>query len=189
MNFVRTSRLLAALAVAGAFLAACGSSPEATGTDKSAEVATVVGSSSPAKGSTPAAKPAGATERPLIRVDTSDAEKTALTQAWFSCQAKLGAKVDSRSADGSIRAIKDPVPDSIVKACAAKEPETVPQRSARLDPDYQNKMDKWVACVRSHGIKAGSDADNAGFISFDGGLPPDSAFHWIDSCQAEAFGG
>ncbi|WP_217167694.1 hypothetical protein [Streptomyces sp. AC512_CC834] len=77
------------------------------------------------------------------------------------------------------------------KTCAAKEPETLPQRAAGEDLEYQDKYqdkyDKWLECMRSHGIKVEAAPDDPGSFGFTEGLPAADKEKWVKKCESEAF--
>lgn len=135
-------------------------------------------------------------ERPLIRPDTTE-EEWRLGQVYQECQAQYGlAKYmiknegDGRNEGGSWKGYKggnDKLWRAALKACASKEPGTLPQRAAREDPEYQDKYEKWLKCMRSHGLKVSATPENPGIFAFDEGLPPDSQMKWIKKCEADAF--
>ncbi|WP_328564955.1 hypothetical protein [Streptomyces coelicoflavus] len=137
-------------------------------------------------------------ERPLIRPDTSAEEQERLTQIYRSCLEEHGYK----RLEGYSGKVGDPdKPDAATlarneekfapaqKACAGKEPEELWQRAYREDPEYQDKFDKWLTCMRSHGLKVAPSADDPGLFSFEEGLPPAGMEQWVDTCEAEAFAG
>ncbi|MGW4102555.1 hypothetical protein [Streptomyces sp. NPDC004976] len=184
---------MAATLASLAWLTACGgdggdaqSSGEA-GNDKG--VASVTG------GDEKPVEPATRAERPLIRPDTSAEEKERLFQVYSSCLEQHGYK----KLEGYSGKMGDPKPDPAVlarneakfapaqKACAAKEPEELWQRAYREDPEYQDKFDKWLKCMRSHGLKVAPSPDDPALFSFEDGLPPTDKAKWVDKCEAEAF--
>ncbi|MDX3319693.1 hypothetical protein PV415_22565 [Streptomyces sp. ME03-5684b] len=137
-------------------------------------------------------------ERPLIRPDTSAEEEDRLIQVYTSCLEQHGYK----KLEGYSGKVGDPnKPDSATlarnearfapaqKACAAKEPEELWQRAYREDPEYQDKFDKWLKCMRSHGLEVAPSPDDPGTFSFEDGLPPVNEEKWVDKCEAEAFTG
>ena len=174
-----------------ALITGCGGKSEA---DKSAEdkgVASLTGTGS-GSGTGGKASPSPAQlERPLIRPDTTDEEETRLNQLYLDCQAQHGlTPYMMKNEDGSWKGYKggnDPLRDKARQACASKEPETLPERAAREDPEYQDKFDKWISCMRSHGLKVSAAPDSPGVFAFDKGLPPDNLFKWVKKCEADAF--
>ncbi|MCX4907001.1 hypothetical protein [Streptomyces sp. NBC_00878] len=183
-HFGRCLTTVTALASLALITACSGES----GSAKSAEDKGVASVTEPSGKSSQA--PAQA-ERPLIRPDTTEEEETRLGQLYQECQAQHGlAKYMIKNEDGTWKGYKggnDELWEKAKKACASKEPETLPQRAAREDPEFQDKNEKWLKCMRSHGLKVSAAADNPGMIAFDDGLPPDSQMKWIKKCEADAF--
>lgn len=132
-------------------------------------------------------------ERPLIRPDTSQEEEERLWQVYYDCLAQQGlklAKNEGEGYEGTYKGIAEQDQKKVQaakKGCAAKEPETLPERASREDPKYQDKYDKWLDCMRSHGLKVEAAPDQPGTFGFTEGLPPESKAKWIRKCEAEAF--
>jgi hypothetical protein len=175
-----TLRRLAVFAVVAATgaLSACGAE-SASGDEPN--VATVAGASAGASVPVVSAS-ATAEERPLIRTDTSAEEEDRFYEVWIAC---LEANGLPRKETGLQASVSAEVEAKAQTACSSKHPESVWERAKRLDPQYADKLHVWVACLRSHGIKANEDN---GFVSFEDGLPSGSKEQWIDKCQDEAFG-
>jgi hypothetical protein len=126
-------------------------------------------------------------ERPLIRPDTSKEEEWRLVQVHMDCIAQQGVKM-YKNDDGSYKGhdSSSTKAKAALEKCRSKEPETLPQRAAREDPEYQDKYERWLKCMRSHGLKV-SPAEN-GFFSFDDGdMGTPEQSKWIKKCEAEAF--
>lgn len=177
-------RLLAAVtALAGTLLlGACGGGADQSKDEESTGVASVTG---PTKGT--GEKPAKQVERPLVRPDSSDEEQLRVWRVYYDCMAKQGVEV-GKNKEGDLSGIKDRDKDPKFpagqKKCGHLEPETPSWRSAREDPDFRNKADKWVKCMRSHGAVATVGDD--GMFALD-----DATVHvgleWSDKCEAEVF--
>ncbi|MFG2195856.1 hypothetical protein [Streptomyces sp. NPDC048639] len=127
-------------------------------------------------------------ERPLLRPDSSDEEQSRLWDVYYDCLDKQGVKM-SKNEDGSYKGINDADTDPKFpagqKKCGQKEPEMLSWRSAREDPDFRNKADKWLKCLSSHGIEATVGDD--GMLALENGLPPAGKDKWLGKCEAEAF--
>ncbi|MFK4149288.1 hypothetical protein [Streptomyces sp. NPDC004065] len=126
-------------------------------------------------------------ERPLIRPDTSEEEKDRLNQVYQDCLAKHGAKM-LKNEDGSWKGAfrsGDPKYPAAQRACAHKERETLTMRSAREDPQFREKADRWVACLRKHDVVATVGDD--GLLAFPDGTNLDHNIEWADKCEAEVF--
>jgi hypothetical protein len=172
--------VVAALA-ATVTLVACGGGSESAGGSGDKDVASV-NDDSRKESQAP-----GQVERPLIRPDTSKEEEARLVQVHIDCIAQQGVKT-YKNDDGAYKGYDN----SSTKAkaaeetCRSKEPETLPQRAAREDPEYQDKYESWLKCMRSHGLEV-SPAEN-GFFSFDDGdMGTPEQQKWIKKCEAEAF--
>ncbi|ASQ99829.1 hypothetical protein [Streptomyces sp. 11-1-2] len=186
--FVRRLTVIAAL-TSLSLLTACSGEQESSGKAGDKDVASVTGGD---KKSDEAVQ----VERPLIRPDTSKEEEWRLTQVHLDCLSQQGLKMIKNKGgetDGTYKGIDTRAEKNqnkiaaAKKVCAAKEPETLPQRAAREDPEYQDKYDKWLKCMRSHGLKVSATPDQPGIFSFDEGLPPADKEKWVKKCEAEAF--
>ncbi|MFD5425450.1 hypothetical protein [Streptomyces sp. NPDC127084] len=181
-------RLLATLtALTASFLiGACSGESESAQDTKDTGVASVTGSQKNAKDTN--GSPVAQVERPLIRPDTSDEEEHRIDQLYQDCLAKQGVKM-LKNDDGSYKGVfdrdTDPRYPEAQKKCQSKEPETLTQRSAREDPDFRDKADRWVRCLRSHDVVA--TVDDEGFLSFDDGSNLEHKIKWADKCEAEVF--
>jgi hypothetical protein len=170
-----TSRRLAAvLAVAViSSLAACdGGSSTGTAADDKPEVATIVSS-----GASPSAS--AASERPLIRTDTSVEESERLYKLYYDCLGQNGVEIDRGRPNQ-----RSPKYEQARKACESKEPETIWQRAKRTDPEYNDKLRDWVTCIRAFGIDAWEENGSLAFNS----LPSDEGMRHVDECQNKVFG-
>ncbi|KES04929.1 hypothetical protein BU52_23090 [Streptomyces toyocaensis] len=173
-------------------LTACDGESESSGEAGSKDVASVTREDEPDDGKKEPGQPAKA-ERPLIRPDTSEEEEWRLVQVYYDCLAKQGLKMAKNHGgeyEGTYKGILEQDPAKITaanKVCGGKEPETLPERAARNDPEYHDKYDKWLTCMRSHGLKVQATPDEPGVFAFEEGLPPESKAKWVKKCEAEAF--
>jgi hypothetical protein len=135
---------------------------------------------------------AASPERPLIRQDASEEERTRLQDLYIDCLwangfPKQGAVKGRNGGYPSDLAAFDLAPgvvDKIKKNCGAKEPELSIQRAKRLDPRYADHVEANVRCLNAHGIKAVVENDAPALVN---GLPGGNAGHWLDDCEREAF--
>ncbi|MFF1277541.1 hypothetical protein ACFVZC_29720 [Streptomyces marokkonensis] len=170
-------------------LTACDGESESSGEARSKDVASVTREGEPGDGKKEPAK----AERPLIRPDTSEEEEWRLVQVYYDCLAKQGLKMAKNHGgeyEGTYKGIIEEDPAKITaanKVCGSKEPETLPERAARNDPEYHDKYDKWLTCMRSHGLKVQATPDEPGIFAFEEGLPPEDKAKWVKKCEAEAF--
>ncbi|MEU3918180.1 hypothetical protein [Streptomyces sp. NPDC029004] len=176
---VRLLATVAALAATG-LLGACGGGADSTEDARDTGVASVAG---PTKASS---SPPAQNERPLIRPDTSEEESNRVSQVWMDCLAKKGVEM-LKNADGSYKGPlrQDATYAEAQKACGSKEPELLEMRAAREDPEFREKADRWVKCLRAHNVKATVQDD--GLLALDDSNVDDHAFTWAKKCEAEAF--
>lgn len=126
-------------------------------------------------------------ERPLIRPDMSQAEQDRLQNAYEQCMANAGwdkTKLLQEVDQGSkTMADFNHVYHHAVTACASVEPEEWWERAQREDPDWNDELHAWVACLVAHGIDAEVDD---GALAFKTGLPAQSQMPAYDRCELEA---
>ncbi|MEU4241792.1 hypothetical protein [Actinoplanes sp. NPDC026619] len=171
--------------VAGlSFLAGCGDHQDA-----SPGVASIARPSAAAPSA--AAAPS---ERPLIRLDASEEEKTRLQDVYIDClwangfpkQGALKGRNGGYPGDLEDFDLAPAVLDKIKTACGPKEPELPLQRAKRLDPKYADHLEANVKCLNEHGLKAVIENDGPALVN---GLPSQSDGHWLDDCEQQAFAG
>ncbi|MCZ4098490.1 hypothetical protein C8250_041335 [Streptomyces sp. So13.3] len=178
----RLRAIVAALTSIG-LLGACGGGAESTEEARETAVASVaVPNKAPSASSSPSAQ----TERPLIRPDTSEEESDRVNQVWMDCLARKGLTM-LKNSDGTWKGPlrQDAAYAEAQKTCGSKEPELLEMRAAREDPEFREKADRWVSCLRSHNVKATVQDD--GLLAFDDSSVNDNAFTWAKKCEAEAF--
>jgi hypothetical protein len=140
-----------------------------------------------------AARPA-TSERPLIRPDASEEERTRLQDVYVDCLWANGfpKQAASKGRNGGYPDdledfdLAPGVLDKIEKACGPKKPELPIQRAKRLDTDYADHLRANVKCLNDHGIKAVIQDNGPALVD---GLPGDSKSHWLDDCERQAFAG
>lgn len=163
------------------FVTACGGTP----TKSDPGVATL--QSGPATGR-PSASPAS--ERPLVRPDTSDEEFVALQNAWTDCLREHGVPV----LDAPPGAVRKPTVDTALPqykaatdACAAKQPEDWKDIEARTDPQYRDRQRAELQCFKDHGIKAELQGEPP-HIVFTDDRQVGRALDIAPDCEKQAFG-
>ncbi|NMO54278.1 hypothetical protein HH310_24225 [Actinoplanes sp. TBRC 11911] len=174
----RTAVLLAALTVA-----ACGSPSDP-------QVATL------GSGATPSSSAATtATNRPQLRLDTSDAERDRLFTAYDDCLVAHGVKVNPVDQPGAVgngpgrRLDQSGEPKSAYVACAGKLPQQPPELDADRNPNYAAQWNDNVECLRAHGMMV--HVTKPGEWTWDSSdtVVPDNEADIEKSCLLEAFGG
>lgn len=161
-------------------VAACASAESAA--DSGTQVASVAKSG--------AAQAPVSGERPLMRPDMSEEDQWRLTNKHMACVESHGIKM-LMNADGSYKGVnEDSTSPKVVEAykkCQNLEPETLANRAKRTDPLFLEKADKWVKCIRSHGIELAPS--EPGQIAFPDGLPSEDKLPWVGKCEIEVFAG
>ncbi|WP_213007875.1 hypothetical protein [Paractinoplanes toevensis] len=135
---------------------------------------------------------ASPSERPLIRADASEEERTRLQDVYIDClrangfpkQGAVKGRNGGYPSDLEDFDLSAGVVDKIKKNCGPKEPELPIQRAKRLDPQYADHVEANVKCLKSHGIEAVVENDAPALVN---GLPGRSDGHWLDDCEREAF--
>ncbi|MDR7279234.1 hypothetical protein [Catenuloplanes atrovinosus] len=180
MTTLRTGLTGVALLV---LLAACGT--EEAPADEIASLSTAP----PAATATASASPA-ASERPLLRPDTTQEEEDRLYDVYFACMGKYGSPRHAPTSGDAAEPAPAPADpeyekamEAAQKACEHLEPEKPWQRAQRTDPEYADKLRDWITCIRSHGIEAW---ESDGFVAFES-LPPDDKLKLVDECEVKAF--
>ncbi|MET0496109.1 MAG: hypothetical protein ABW000_23530 [Actinoplanes sp.] len=187
---VSRSRSAAAVVTAVLSLTLVAGCSGATKTDSPSGAQGTTGVASIQKPSAAASAKAVAAERPLIRLDASEEERTRLRNAFTNCLVDNGmpkrfsmkAGVD---ADPEVLGVSAEVMSDIKKNCASKEPEEAMARAKRLDPAYADHLDATIKCLNDHGVKAVVQDGGPALVD---GLPGESKAHWLDDCEQEAFG-
>lgn len=141
----------------------------------------------------PSAKPTQVltqVERPLIRPDTSDEEADRLDQIYQGCLQQHGLHMD-KNTEGSFRGSYTDTDSTKIaaakKACASKQPETLPERDARQNPAWKDKYVKWINCMNAHGLDVVATYDTPGEFGFVKGLPPENKEKWVNVCESQAY--
>ncbi|MFJ3233704.1 hypothetical protein [Streptomyces sp. NPDC086787] len=123
--------------------------------------------------------------RPLIRPDTSDEESSRVFYLYYECLQRNGVKTIKQGEVLKPLESSGPVFEKAHKQCWQKEPEYLAERASREDPEYHDKMDRWVRCLSEHGVRA--VVGEKGNIVLPDNLPPEPKAQWIDKCELQAF--
>ncbi|WP_406002900.1 hypothetical protein [Streptomyces sp. NBC_00829] len=121
--------------------------------------------------------------RPLFRPDTSAEEIERVNRVYNDCLEQHGVKMIKYG-----KKVEPANKNDIAKGqkhCWQKQPEYLTERSARKDPDFREKMDRWVKCLRAHDIVAIANDD--GTLTLPNSLPPDPQAQWLDRCELDVF--
>jgi hypothetical protein len=137
---------------------------------------------------------AAAAQRPVVRLDASQEERTRLQDAYIDCLLANGfprQAVQKGPNGGYPLDLEDfdlapGVSDKIKKNCGPKQPEMAIDRAARLDPGYADHLEANVKCLNEHGLKAVVKDNHPALVD---GLPGNSKAHWLDDCEQQAFAG
>jgi hypothetical protein len=147
--------------------------------------------SSPARPSS--ARPV-ASERPLIRADASEEEKTRLRDLYIDClwangfpkQGAIKGPNGGYPSDLTSFDLSPGVAERIHANCAAKEPESPFDRAERLDPEFADHVRANVKCLNAHGLEAVVQDGRPALVD---GLPGQRKAHLLDDCERQAFAG
>jgi hypothetical protein len=183
----RSAAVVVTAAVSFTLVAGCSG---ATKTDSSSGAQGTTGVASIQKPSAAASAKAVTSERPLIRPDASDEERTRLRNAFTNCLVENGmpknlAAKGGIPSDPKVFGLSDKVMGDIKKNCALKEPEEAMARAKRLDPAYADHLEANIKCLNDHGVKAVVEDGGPSLVD---GLPSESKAHWLEDCEQEAFG-
>jgi hypothetical protein len=139
-------------------------------------------------------RPSAASDRPQLRLDTSDAERDRLMTAYDDCLVAHGVKVNPVGQVGPVgngpgrRLDQSGQPKSAYVACADKLPLQPPELDEDKNPNYAAQWNDNVKCLRAHGLMVHVTAP--GDWTYDSSntvIPPDEDQLEKD-CMLEAFG-
>jgi hypothetical protein len=131
---------------------------------KSDEVATIVGTTAPAK---PAAKGPPPQDGTVVRMDMSDAERDAMYVAYYACLKTQGVKFESYRRNGKV--IKEvPKEDqkdkpAAYRTCRSKEPVVDPLLDKNQNPNYADQTRAWMSCMNKAGVPVSGNWDDEFF--------------------------
>ncbi|MFI1995914.1 hypothetical protein [Actinoplanes sp. NPDC020271] len=190
------SRSAAAVVTAAATLTLAAGCSGAAKTDSSPGVQGTAGVASIQKPSAAASAETVATERPLIRLDTSEEEIKRVSDVFADCLLtnglpkaavmKGGTTIDPADISDVWGPLSDKVRADLKKNCASKQPEFARDRARRLDPAYADHMEAFVKCLKDHDIKA---VLKDGELSSIDEMPTGGKAHWMQDCEQEGFAG
>jgi hypothetical protein len=130
----------------------------------------------------PATATTAATERPLIRLDTTPEEAERMYTVYQDCLSDHGMPTKAeRVRTKNLREYP-----AAVAACAAKEPEDYQEREKRENPAaFQDHQREQIQCMRAHGLAIETGPDGWGYTD----PARDMGSAWDDKCERQAFGG
>ncbi|WP_113701950.1 hypothetical protein [Nonomuraea lactucae] len=144
---------------------------------------------------------ASGTDRPQIRLDTSEREKLDMYQPYLSCLKEHGVPVQK---GGGGPAGNKPAPDpsklyypsvdvskypAAVKACDGKMPQQPPELDPKKNPRYLDDFRAWIKCMDGRGVKVDALPDGSGFNWREVTVSDAERDRIVDECEMEAFGG
>lgn len=151
------------------------------------EVATLASAAAPA-----ASAPAAADDqRPLIRLDATDEERTRMYQAWSDCLVKEGGPEYEGQQVLKGEMPKGPNVKAVVAACVTKHPEEFQARFERQDPTgFKDANRRFYKCAQGKGYKlTAPDPENGRFGLTEIGPQGDWGSAGIRECEREAYAG
>jgi hypothetical protein len=190
------SRAVAAVCGAAALLSACSSTQPAPSKD----VASLATPGSTAAPSGSAAPPAEDSQRPQLRLDSSDDEIQAAWDGYYVClkqngHVMLSARKHAGPAGNEIESpdMNDdsPASEAAEAKCKGKLPLQPPEMDAAKNPRYVDDYHEWVKCINEHGIPVvETDPPGSGW-TYNGTskVPPEQQAKIEKDCQQQAFGG
>jgi hypothetical protein len=132
----RLRTLLPALTVGLTLLSACGTGGSTEGA-ADAGTASVASLATAAPGATDPATPTKAkAERPLIRSDTSEAEKARLLKVYLNCLADNGVPQQQIKMFETKHGAGGDVVAKLDKQCGSKQPEQIYDKARASDPQF-----------------------------------------------------
>ena len=145
--------------------------------------------------SAPSAPASVATNRPQLRLDTSDAERDRLFTAYDDCLVAHGVKVNPVNQPGAAgngpgrRLDQSGEPKSAYVACAGKLPLQPPELDEDKNPDYAAQWNDNVKCLRAHGLMVHVTKPGEWTWDSSDSVVPDNEAELEQTCLLEAFGG
>ena len=157
-----------------ALLAACGGSGggHSGGKGGRSDHVASIGTPSTGSGGGSSATPSASSSdggRPQLRLDTSDAETTRLTEVYFACLHDHGVPSAHKPGAGDAwfpggSRTKYPAAYS---ACQSKLPLQPPQEDPAKNPHYADDFRAFITCMNDHGVKIRAVSAN-GDWNYDG---------------------
>ncbi|MEV4316892.1 hypothetical protein [Actinocrispum sp. NPDC049592] len=146
------------------------------------------------------APPSDESQRPQLRLDSSDEEQQAAWDGYYVClkqngHVMLSARKHSGPAGNDIETpdMNDDSPASKAaeEKCKGKLPLQPPEMDAAKNPKYVDDYHAWVKCINDHGIPVvETDPPGSGW-TYNGTVtvPEKEAAEIEKDCQLQAFGG
>lgn len=99
-------------------------------------------------------QPGAESDRPQLRLDSSDEEVDRLWAAYNACLKNNGHKMNPGRGPDAVD-MEDKSPQSLAanRACANTLPRQPPELDEATNPDYQDDYRDYITCLRSHGMK------------------------------------
>ncbi|MFJ9007913.1 hypothetical protein [Streptomyces canus] len=131
------------------------------------------------------------TERPQLRLDSTDEERDRYWHVYASCLKDHGHRMNTvRGPDSVDDTDNSPTAKAAEKACAGRLPLQPPELDRDHNPDYDDDFRAYVKCLNREGLKVSALPDNSGW-TYNGSsaLSPSQQTKVDKSCTMEAFGG
>jgi hypothetical protein len=189
------SRAVVAVCGAAALLSACSSTTQQAPSKDVASLATP-GSSQP----TSATPPADESQRPQLRLDSSDQEVEAAWNGYHVCLKQNGhvmlserkhAGPAGNEAESPDMNDDSPASKAAQAKCKGKLPLQPPELDATKNPHYVDQYHEMVKCINEHGIPVvETDPPGSGWTYNGTSTVPEDQHHKIEKdCEQQAFGG
>jgi hypothetical protein len=185
MPILKASRwkFFSVFAVCLALISACSSASSTAGPGATASVASLATPSTSGKHSPKTV----VAERPLIRPDTSDAERARMNKVYLNCLRNAGVSAAKIAMFAAKQGVSSDVAAKYGKQCGSQQPQQLFDKARESDPEFADDLRADIACLNQHGIRAETREDGEIWLLDD--LPPDDKAHWLDDCEQKAFGG
>jgi hypothetical protein len=138
----------------------------------------------------PSTSPSAPSQRPQLRLDTSDAERDRLFTAYDDCLVAHGVKINTKRSQvaGGRSLDQSGEPKTAYVACADKLPQQPPELDEDKNPDYAAQWNDNVKCLRAHGLMV--HVTKPGEWTWDSAdsVVPDNEEQIEKACELEAFG-
>lgn len=127
--------------------------------------------------------------RPLVRLDATDEEQTALVKVWSTCVQKEGGPgYEEPKMLFQYLADKDPKAIRVEAACHNKFPESYEERQRRKDiAAFRDNQRQWYRCAQQAGYKLTTPDEDGQFGITEIGPQGDFQSPGMENCRKEAF--
>jgi hypothetical protein len=192
----RGRRWAVVLAVTTVLITSCAGGQSNSGDAGEPSVASVARPAGTGAAGTGAATPTAAVnvddQRPLVRVDATEEERTRLFKTWEKCLVKEGG--DEYIGQGKLIAakggLKPDTTDAAQVACAAQQPEDYEQREQRTDPSaFKEHNLQMYKCAKAKGYQLTAPEPDTGQFGLTAiGPQGDFGSPGMVACRNQAFG-